>query len=186
MLAINFNPFPVLETDRLTLRRLTEADVPDVFRLRSDERTMEWIPRVPAKSEEDAWALIDLIDTRIDANEGINWAMELKEEGRVVGIISFHRLMPDHFRAELGYHLMFEYHRRGLMLEAVNALVRYGFEGMGLHSIEAVIAPENAASIGLIEKAGFVKEAHFHENFFSQKRNRFEDSAVYSRVASRQ
>ena len=60
--------------------------------------------------------------------------------------------------------LLPEYHGKGIAVEAIKELIKYGFEIMKLHSIEAVIDPENLASEKVLQKSGFVKEAHFKEN----------------------
>jgi ribosomal-protein-alanine N-acetyltransferase len=59
--------------------------------------------------------------------------------------------------------------------------LKYGFNTVGLHSIEANIAPENIASARLLEKAGFVREAYFRENLFFN--GRFLDTVIYSILA---
>ena len=62
--------------------------------------------------------------------------------------------------------------------EAINEVVNYGFEVMQLHSIEAIIDPENFASEKVLQKNGFVKEAHLKENEFYD--GRFLDTVIYS------
>ena len=64
------------------------------------------------------------------------------------------------------------------MKEALLRVIDYGFSTMKLHSIEAHINPENAASGFLLEKSGFTREAYFKEDFFFN--GRFIDTAVYS------
>lgn len=59
MLDINFTPFPNLETERLYLRRVAKEDVNEIFALRSNKETMQYIPRPLVKTEEDAMAHID-------------------------------------------------------------------------------------------------------------------------------
>lgn len=87
-------------------------------------------------------------------------------------------IKPEHYRAEIGYMLLPEYHRKGIASEAVKEVVKYGFDVMKLHSIEAVLDPENHGSAKVLEKNGFVKEAHFKENGFFE--GRFLDTVIYS------
>jgi ribosomal-protein-alanine N-acetyltransferase len=75
MLTINFNPFPNLETERLLLRRVDNNDVKEIFALRSNPETMKYIPRPLVKTDEDVLEHITMIDSKIDSNEGINWAI---------------------------------------------------------------------------------------------------------------
>lgn len=178
MLDINFTPFPNLETERLYLRRVVKEDVNEIFALRSNKETMKYIPRPLVKTEEDALAHITMIDEKIENNEGINWAITLKNDSKLIGLIGHYRIKPEHFRAEIGYMLLPEYHGKGIITEAIKETVKYGFEIMKLHSIEAVIDPENLASESVLQKSGFIKEAHFKENEYYE--GRFLDSVIYS------
>lgn len=178
MLEINFNPFPNLETKRLLLRRLENEDVNEIFALRSDKEVMKYVPRPLAKTPEDALNHIAIINEKIDLNEGINWAITLKDNPKLIGIIGHYRIKPEHFRAEIGYMLLPEYHGKGIISEAINEVVKYGFQVMKLHSIEAIIDPDNIASERVLQKNGFVKEAHLKENEYYQ--GHFLDTVIYS------
>jgi ribosomal-protein-alanine N-acetyltransferase len=178
MLTINFSPFPNLETERLLLRRVNSNDVKEILALRSNPDTMKYIPRPLLKTDEDALEHITMIDSKIDSNEGINWAITLKDNPKLIGIIGHYRIKPENYRAELGYMLLPEYHGKGIISEAVKEAVNYGFNAMKLHSLEAVIDPENYASAKVLEKNGFVKEAHFIDYEFFE--GRFLDSVIYS------
>ena len=178
MLEINFTPFPILETERLLLRRVVKEDVNEIFALRSDKETMKYIPRPLVKTEEEAMAHFTMIDEKIENNEGINWAITLKNDPKLIGLIGHYRIKPEHFRAEIGYMLLPEYQGKGIAAEAIQELVKYGFEIMKLHSIEAVIDPENLASEKVLQKSGFVKEAHLKENEYFE--GQFWDSVIYS------
>jgi len=178
MITINFAPFPNLETERLFLRRIVKEDVDEIFALRSDEQTMKYIPRPLVKTAEDALEHIAMIDEKIESNEGINWAITLKNSSKLIGIIGHYRIRPEHFRAEIGYMLLPEYHGKGIITEAITEVVNYGFEVMQMHSIEAIIDPDNIASAKVLQKNGFVKEAHLKENEYYE--GRFLDTVIYS------
>ena len=178
MLIINFDPFPNLETERLLLRRVDANDIKEIFALRSNPETMKYIPRPLVKTDEEALAHIAMIDGKIDSNEGINWAITLKNNPKLIGIIGHYMIKPEHYRAEIGYMLLPEYHGKGIVSEAVKEVVKYGFEVMKLHSIEAVLDHENYGSAKVLEKNGFVKEAHLKENSFFE--GRFLDTLIYS------
>lgn len=182
MLEFNFHPFPEIETDRLLLRRINNDDVNEVFELRSNPETMKYIPRPLVKNNEDALAHIEMIDEKIETNIGINWAITLKGNPKLLGIIGYYRMQPENYRAEIGYMLSPDFHGKGIIPEAVNILIKYGFEKLKLHSIEAVIDPENYASEKVLQKCGFVKEAHFKESEFWE--GKFLDKVVYSLLNS--
>jgi len=178
MLEFNFSPFPIIETERLRLDLLQNSDVNEIFQLRSDPETMKYIPRPLVKNNEDALAHIKLILDNIENNLGINWAIRIKDEPKLLGIIGFYRLQPENYRAEIGYMILPEFHGKGYVPEAVKRLTKYGFEDLKLHSIEAVIAPENYASEKVLQKCGFTKEAHFKESEFYD--GKFLDKVIYS------
>ncbi|MFV8271138.1 GNAT family N-acetyltransferase [Flavobacterium sp. GT2N3] len=178
MLTINFSPFPNLETERLLLRRVDANDIKEIFALRSNPETMKYIPRPLLKTDEEALEHIAMIDTKIETNEGINWAITFKDNPKLIGIIGHYKIKPEHFRAEIGYMLLPEYHGKGIISEAVKVAVQYGFKTMKLHSIEAILDPKNHGSAKVLEKNGFVKEAHLKENEFFD--GQFLDTVIYS------
>jgi ribosomal-protein-alanine N-acetyltransferase len=98
-----------------------------------------------------------------------------------MGTIGFWRIQKEHYRAEIGYLLHPSWQGKGIMREALKAVLDYGFQAMKLHSVEAHVNPSNASSIGLLEKCGFVREAYYRENYFYN--GQFMDSAVYSLLA---
>jgi ribosomal-protein-alanine N-acetyltransferase len=180
MLNPIFQPFPVLTTERLTLRQIRESDKHEMFAMRSNPTLMHFVPRPLAQNVEDAVTLINLITENTGKNEAINFGITITGEDKLIGMCGYHRMQKEHFRAEIGYMLHGDYHGKKVMEEAINRVVRFGFDDMKLHSIEAVIAPENIASIKLIEKCGFVKEAYFREKEFVK--GAFRDLLYFSKL----
>ena len=85
----------------------------------------------------------------------------------------------DHNRAEIGYALTDNPEKsKGLMTEAMNSILKYGFEEMKLHRIEAFIGPENIPSLKLVAKFNFKKEGVLRQHYF--KNDKMEDSAVFA------
>ena len=181
MLAINFSPFPELSTKRLLLRRITKYDAPGILKLRSDETVMRFIDRERAKTLADAESFVRRIDDSLQANEGITWGIAFKEEpDLLIGTIGYWRIMKEHCRAEIGYMLRPDLWGKGIMKEALLEVIDTGFNSLKLHSIEAHINPENTASGNILQATGFVKEAHFKEDFYYE--GTFRDTIIYSRL----
>ena len=178
MLTINFHPFKNLETERLLLRRVAESDYPEIMELRGNPETMKYIPRPLVKTKEDAINHFKMIDDKIESNEGINWAITLKGNPKLIGIIGHYRIQPENYRCEIGYMILPENKGKGIVTEAIKVVLKYGFDDLQMHSIEAVIDPENTASERVLQKNGFVKEAHLIENEFAE--GKFWDSVIYS------
>ncbi|HEY0042753.1 MAG TPA: GNAT family N-acetyltransferase [Flavisolibacter sp.] len=183
MLSINFSPFPTLTTSRLLLRELTLTDAPAVQRLRSNPEVMKYINRPLTLTVEAAETWVGLIITALQNNDGITWCICLKEApAEHIGTIGFWRIEKENCRAEIGYMLDPLLHGKGIISEALETVVRYGFSEMKLHSMEGQIDPRNIASGKVLEKAGFVREAYFRESY--RLRDEFADTAVYSMLAS--
>ena len=178
MLTINFHPFKNLETERLLLRRVAESDYPEIMELRGNAETMKYIPRPLVTNKQEAIDHFKMIDDKIKKNEGINWAITLKGNPKLIGIIGHYRIQPENYRCEIGYMILPEYNGKGIVSEAVKVVLEYGFDDLQMHSIEGVIDPENKASERVLQKNGFVKEAHFIENEFAQ--GKFWDTVIYS------
>lgn len=169
---------PIIETQRLILRPVLLQDRDSVFELRSNLELMKYIPRPRCSSLLEADELVlEMINGNINQTK-LNWSATLKGNDTCIGIMGFYRLCLEHFRAELGYMIHSSHQGKGLMTEALEALITYGFDALNLHTIEAITDPDNAPSQHLLLKVGFMKEAHFKENLFFE--GRFLDSVHYT------
>ena len=177
MLQLNFSPFPILESERLRFRKLTNDDAPEILVLRGNPETMKFIPRPLVVDTEGALAHIKMINDKIDENIDINWAVTEKGSDKCIGIMGFYRTQPEHFRTELGYMITPEHNGKGYVTEAVKTLLDFAFNTLNFHSIVAVIDSRHVASERVLQKVGFVKEAHFKEDFYYN--NEFTDTVMY-------
>jgi RimJ/RimL family protein N-acetyltransferase len=143
---------------------------------------MKYIDRAPATSLDDAMKHINLIIDLEKNNESVEWAITFKDDKKLIGTICLWNIQKENFRAEVGYALHPDFQGKGIMHEAMRAVLDYGFRIMLLHSVEANVNPNNAASIKLLERNKFVKEAHFKENYYYD--GKFLDSAIYSLLAA--
>jgi len=178
MLDLNFHPFPPLATERLQLRRIHKNDLAGVLALRGDAAVMRYIPRPLVTTPEEGMAHIATIEEALEQNAAINWVITLQGQDDFMGIIGLYRIQPENHRAELGYMLLPAYHGKGYITEAIAAVLVYGFEVLNFHSLEAVIDPDNVASERVLQKNGFVKEAHILENELWD--GKFWDTVIYS------
>jgi ribosomal-protein-alanine N-acetyltransferase len=181
MLALNFTPFPELKTGRLLLRKLQGSDANEMFFLRSNENVLRYIGREPTKTIAEAEEFINKINKAVDENESILWGIAfLNEPSTIIGTICIWNFQKEHYRGEIGFILHPGHWRKGIMKEAIHAVVDYGFTVLRLHSIEALLNPENIASSAVLESTGFIKEGHLKENFYFK--GKFGDTAIYSRL----
>ena len=177
MVQFNFSDFPIIRTERLVLRQITANDMAEIYELRSDEQMMKYIGRPPLQGIEEANNLINSMQESLDKTNGITWGIELNNNKKLIGNLGFWKITHEHYRAELGYMLLSEFQGKGIMDEALKAILKFGFGPMNLHSVEANVDPENKASIRLLERNHFVREAFFTENFYFD--GKFLNSAIY-------
>ena len=173
-----FKSFPEFESKRLLFRKILLSDAKDLLLLRSNDDVMRFMDVVRFESISDAEKLINTIEEGYKKQEGITWAIIDKHSNSFIGYFGFWRMIPEHCRAEIGYALKREYWGKGYMYETINRMVRFGFENIKLHSIEANVNPANEKSKRVLEKIGFKKEAYFRENYLFN--NKFLDSIIYS------
>jgi len=166
MKNLSLDPFPTLETARLNLRELTPDDAGPMYRLRSSREVMRLIDRPLCQSLEDAQQLVGTILEKQSLGEAIMWAISLGDDPAMIGCIGYFRTQTEHGRTEVGYLLDPNYHRLGYMSEALNCVVEFGFARMEFHKITASVHANNDASILLLEKNGFVREALFRQHYF--------------------
>jgi ribosomal-protein-alanine N-acetyltransferase len=178
MLNLNFIPFPELATDRLLLRQITQDDVNEILFLRSDSRVMRYLDRTPAKTLDDAYIFLKSIEDLEKNKSAVTWAITIKGDSKLIGTICFWNIKPENYRAEVGYVLHPDFQGKGIMQETLTTVLDYGFNAMKLHSVEANVNPANEATIRLLERNNFVREAYFKENYFYD--GKFLDSAIYS------
>src|SRR6478609_7466537 len=178
MLKIELNPFTDLETPRLKLRQVRNSDAPEILFFRSDATIMRYLDREKLQTLADAETYIAGLDQAIAENNGINWGICPQNSDKLIGTIGLWRFIKPNHRGEIGYSLHPDLWGQGLMREALQIVLNYGFEKLNLHSVEANINPENNASRKLLEKLGFVQEAHFKEDYYFQ--GKFLDSVIFS------
>ena len=177
-----FTRFPVLNTEpgtrsRVLLRQIRPGDAEALFAILSDEQAMAYYGHLPHQSLEDTRAVIAESAARYARREGIRWGIALRGDDRLIGSCGLQRFDAGHHRAETGYELDRALWGRGLMAEAMAAILGYGFTELGLHRVEAVIDDANARSKGLLLKLGFTPEGVLRERY--RFLDRFEDEYYY-------
>jgi [ribosomal protein S5]-alanine N-acetyltransferase len=165
MTGKNFTPFPVLKTERLTLRQLRSSDDKEIFALRSNDTVNKYLDRKPAKSIDDAKIFIQTINENIQRNDSIYWAITLNDTDKLIGTICLFNFSDDHSKGEIGYELFPHFQGKGLMQEATTKVIQFGFQHVGLHTIEAYTHSENQSSTRLLEKLNFKRDSAADQNF---------------------
>lgn len=119
----------------------------------------------PLKTQEQAEEMLRPLQTPEKMPNFKWWGIEIKAEGRLIGTCGYCKWDKQHRHAEIGYDLWTEYWGQGLMPEALQALIRYGFEEMNLNRVEATTHTENQRSQRVLTKLGFQKEGLLREYY---------------------
>lgn len=152
------NVFPQIETERLILKEVSLANSMDMFEIFSDEETLKYYDVEPVHKVAEVNKLIEVLQNRFKNKRGIRWGLYLKDSGKLIGTCGYHDVNGEALRAEIGYELSRDFWRKGYMKEALEAILDYGFNNMGLNRIQALVVPENEKSIGILKRVGFTKE----------------------------
>jgi ribosomal-protein-alanine N-acetyltransferase len=176
-----FRKFPEMRTKRLVLRQPTMEDVEWYFEYFSQPEIVwgggEAGPKdMRVARKEFKKYLVDLYRKR----QGFRWIITLKGDGRPIGSLGYYNWHRSRrYQAEMGYDLAKECWGKGIMTEAMKAVIDFGFEKMELNRIEVYIMPRNKRSIRMIKKLGFMKEGLLRQRYFDELGN-FTDDILFS------
>lgn len=171
-----FDAFPEIETERLILREIMPDDAPAIFALFSDPKVTQYYDLYTYVDMEQAEELIDFFDESFEMERQIRWGIALKQDNVLIGTCGFVWLRQ--YRGEIGYDLQSAYWRQGIMSEAVEAILEFGFDQIGLNRIEALVMADNQASAGLLRSLGFTEEGLLREHEFFK--GAFHDMRLFS------
>jgi RimJ/RimL family protein N-acetyltransferase len=160
-------PYPI-RTDRLVLRPFAASDVEDLFDIygRPDvARYLYWEPFSRADAVENLEEKIDQAEIRQEGGR-LTVAVVLPELDRVIGIVTLKWLSEEHRQGEIGFTFHPDHHGHGYATEAAEASLDLGFGGLHLHRTIGRCDARNTASVGVMERLGMRREAHFVQNEF--------------------
>lgn len=178
-IVVGFTEFPYLETERLTMRRMTLDDAEYYFRHFSEPSIAEMQAFEPPENMEAAIAELKEYCVDIFTNDlGTRWGIALKGNPNLIGTCGFYKWAKEARHAEIGYELDPEYRGKGIMTEALAAAVDYMFTSVELNRVYALTDTGNTASIRLLLKLGFTQEGVLRDHTYF--RGRFMDDAVLS------
>ena len=155
MLSRTFTPFPILTTERLTLRQLVSNDEHEIFTLRSDSEINKYLNRQRSNTIDDARNFINKVNENINKNDSLYWAITLSDKNILVGTICLFGFSDDNYKCEIGYELLTNFQGQGIMKEAVEKVIDYAFNTIKVNKIEASLHKDNQSSIRLLEKFSF-------------------------------
>ena len=176
---MNLNRFPELETERLNMREMTLQDLEFYFHHFNIKEIIDGCcfpgPKDLATAHEE---LLLYCINPFKEDRGVRWGITLKGEDKLIGTCGIYDWKKTLRSAEIGYDLDPSYWGQGLMIEALRALLQYGFEVMLLNRVQAIIDSENARSMRLVRRLGFVQEGILRQRSYFN--GQFRDDVIFS------
>ena len=177
-----FDTFPLLESERLLFRAYEKKDAEALLNIRSHKEVSKYMDTTIPKSTQDIKKRIEGYHNAFKEKIGITWAIVEKNNHQLIGDFGIWKIDRQNSRGEIGYILHPDFWKKGYMKEAMNVIIRFGFNHLNLHSYKANVNIENENSKALLLNFGFKLEAYFRENFYYD--GRFLDSEIYCLLKS--
>ena len=156
--------FPTLATPRLQLREIGPPDALALFEIHGNAEAMKWFGADPVADLAGAMRLVEVFASwRLQANPGTRWGLQRHGTSTLIGSCGLFGWNRNWRKCTLGYELLPAAQGQGLMFEALCTVLNWGFECMQLNRVEALIHPQNAPSLKLVERLGFVEEGRLRE-----------------------
>lgn len=157
MLTTMLTPFPILTTQRLSLRQLAISDVEEIFALRSDSEINRYLARQLSTTIEEARNFVNKVNENVEKNASLYWAITFNNNNnnKLVGTICLFDFSDANHKCEIGYELLTNFQKQGIMKEAVQRVIEYAFNTIKVNKIEAFLHKDNQSSIKLLDKFSF-------------------------------
>ncbi|WP_412985695.1 GNAT family N-acetyltransferase [Pontimicrobium sp. IMCC45349] len=178
---IHIKNFPILETKRFDLIEINDSHLENIFELYSDQRVTKYFDLIPLKNKSEAQREVDFYRKRFMDNIGIRWGIAFKNKTEIIGTLGYNKVIKDH-KGRIGYDLQYNYWGKGIMSEALEAIVNYGFDKLELNRIEAEVMQDNIGSEKLLTKLQFQKEGILKNWMYWN--NDFYDITMFSLIKS--
>ena len=159
---------PELATPRLRLRKLTMRDAQDIYRYSRDAEVARHVLWDAHRSIGESRAYLRYMIRRYRAHEPASWGIEYAATGQIIGTIGWMWIQRDNASAEVGYSLARDFWNRGIMTEALRAVIAHGFKSMNLNRIEAQHETTNPASGAVMRKCGMTHEGTLRQRLYNK------------------
>ncbi|WP_055668681.1 GNAT family N-acetyltransferase [Desnuesiella massiliensis] len=169
--------FPVIETEKIRLRKLREEDAPELLKYYSNEQVFRYLDWNGPETLERSYEVIRIWNQGYIDGWIIRFAIADKVTDKIIGTIFLSEFQGK--RAEIGYELSESYWRRGIMSEAIKEVLSLGFKKLGLVRIQAFVCEENIASKDLLKKFNFKEEGYLRKFECHSVTGKCKDMYVY-------
>ena len=157
-----------IDTERLVVRPVREADLPALLEVNSNEEVTALLPYARWTAIDDGRAWLDRMKAIEESGTAVQLVLVDKAAGQAIGTCLLFRFDEGSARAELGYVLGRAHWGRGLMGEALEGLLGHAFATMRLRRIEAEVDVRNRASSRVLGRLGFRREGVLRQRWFTK------------------
>jgi len=173
-----FSLMPVIRTKRLTLRAARMSDAEDLYEYSRDPAVARLVLWDAHTSIHQTRTYIRYLLRQYKSGQPSSFVITMSDTGKAIGTIGFMWIQQDHRSAEVGYSLSRDYWNRGIMTEALRAIIDMGFTKLNLNRIEAMHEVDNPASGKVMQKAGMHYEGRLRQRVYNK--GRFADVDLYA------
>lgn len=173
-----FDRMPVLETERLVLRKVDLRDAQAMFEYSRDPQVAKHVLWDAHTSVSDTKGYLRYMMRKYRCGEPSSWGIELKETGKIIGTIGYMWYQPENSSCEVGYSLARAQWNKGIMTEALSAVLDYTFYELRFNRVEAQHEVDNGASGAVMRKCGMVKEGTLRQRLYNK--GKYVDVDLYS------
>lgn len=150
-------PWDILKTDRCLVRETTPEDVEDFYHIYSDPAITRYMENLYPEIEQEKQYIREYIEKVYTFFEFGVWTVVERENGSVIGRAGF-AFREGYEEPELGFIIGVPWQRQGYAEEVCRAVMKYGWEILGFRQVQAMVEPENIASLRLCGKLGFMEK----------------------------
>lgn len=176
---INYFGTPILETERLVLRKVELTDAQSIFdHWLSDDRVIDNLIKGAHKSVSETIVRVSEIVSMYDTREFCYWGIEVKASGELIGAIDLFNFDSITENCEVGYSIGYNWWNNGYGTEALKAVIDFGFRSMNVHKISAAHNIDNPGSGKIMLKAGMEQEGII-KHMIRNAKNDYKDCAVF-------
>jgi [ribosomal protein S5]-alanine N-acetyltransferase len=160
---IKLNEIPVLQTERLLLRKLTLHDAEDIFEYAHVPEVTKYVIWFPHKTKHDSIEFVRFAEKQFNEISDIVWGIEPRAEKKIIGTIGLVKWRNEHRCGEIGYCIAKDFWGKGITTEALKAVIGFSFRTLNLNRVEAHCEEENIGSWKVMQKAGMKFEGVLRE-----------------------
>lgn len=174
----DFSSFPLIDSKRLRLRAFVNTDCSAIFAIRSDFEVTKYNSGPAYTDISQAQSMVDRTIAGFAQKTSLYWIISLRETEEVIGQLGYNAWDHDNYSAEIGFDLRRDFWGKGIMKEAIDAVLYFGIKYMDLNRVSAQVSSYNVQCKHLLTRVGFQHEGTQREQYFED--DKFHDLDLFA------